>query len=347
MAQNPAQESAQTSHQTSGRIDVHCHSMSPAYRAAIKAISPIIRTPEWTPEKALAFFDRHRMAAGILSLSTPGTHLGDDAAARDLARRVNEEAASYIAAAPSRFGAFATLPIPDIEGACREAEFALDVLKLDGVGLLASYEGVYLGDPRFEPLMQVLDARRAVVLIHPNNHPTTEQVKRGISPGIGNFLVEFLFDTTRAALNLVFFDVLERYPNIRFILCHAGGTLPYVAWRLADIMTRQMNEPPWDTQYPSPFMTRHGKGLTREMVFSELKRFWYETALSAGRQSLATLKEVAAPERILFGSDWPYCPDTMTGDMLEDRLGSGMFTAEQQQAIDRGNALQLFPRFAA
>jgi predicted TIM-barrel fold metal-dependent hydrolase len=93
-------------------------------------------------------------------------------------------------------------------------------------------------------------------------------------------------------------------------------------------------------------MTRHGGTLTQEAVLTALRGFWFDTALSAGRQSLGSLKEVAAPDRILFGSDWPYCPEIMTRDMLDARYGSDMFTNAEQDAIDCGNALRLFPRFA-
>jgi len=328
-----------------GRIDVHCHSMTPAYREAICALGPTIRTPEWTPQGAVDFLDRHGSAAAVLSLSVPGTHHGDDAKARSLSRRCNEEAAEFVSRYPKRLGAFATLPIPDVEGACEEARHALDVLKLDGIGLLASYDGKYLGDLAFDPILQTLNDRSAVVVIHPNNHPSTGKVREGISKGIGNFLVEFLFDTTRAALNLLFSDALHRFPNIRFILFHAGGTLPYVAWRVSEIASRQMTVPPWDTQYPSPYMHRHGAGLTAETVQSDLRLFWYETALAAGRQTFGSLKEVAAPARILYGSDWPYCPEVMTEDMIAALYGQSL-DENELQAIGRSNALRLFPRFA-
>lgn len=326
-----------------GRIDVHCHSMTPAYRTAIRNMSSIIRTPDWSPAMALEFLDRHGIAAGVFSLSVPGTHHGDDAKARALARACNEEAAEYVVANPQRLGAYATLPVPDMDGACAEARHALDVLKLDGVGLLASYDGMYLGQSEFDQVFAVLNERSAVVLIHPNNHPTTHIVRQGINPGIGNFLVEFLFDTTRAALNLIFSDTLERFPNIRFILAHAGGTLPYVSYRLSEIVSRQMTEPPWDTQYPSPFMQRHAGRVTAGLVLGEFRRFWYETALAAGPQTFGSLRAVADPARIVFGSDWPYCPDVMTGDMihaLETTLSAG-----ERAAIERANALKLFPRF--
>lgn len=320
--------------------------MPVAYREALTNLGPTIRTPDWSVQDAVAFLDRHDFAAAVLSLSVPGVHLGDDAAARRLARRCNEEAAAWIGRHPRRLGAFATLPIPDIQGACDEACHALDVLKLDGVGLLASYDGIYLGDPLFDPVLEVLDQRSAVVLVHPNNHPSTRLVREGINKGIGNFLVEFLFDTTRAALNLLYFDCLDRFPRIRFILCHAGGTLPYVSWRVAAITARQMTVPPWDTQYPSPFMERHAGNITPEFMLHQLGRFWYETAISAGPQTFGSLRALAAPERILFGSDWPYCPDDMTRDMTRALDEQADLDAATRSAIARGNALSLFPRFA-
>jgi predicted TIM-barrel fold metal-dependent hydrolase len=328
------------------KIDIHCHSMGPAYRQAISSLGPIIRTPEWSVELAIEFMNRQGTQSAVLSLSTPGTHLGDDDKARDLARRCNEESASFISQYPRRLGALMTLPLPDVDGALLEAEYAADALKLDGVGLLSSYDGKYLGHPEFDPVLEFLNERAAVVLIHPNNHPSTRMIRENLNPGIGNFLVEFLFDTTRAALNLVFSDAFERYPEIRFILCHAGGTIPFVAWRVAEIASRQMTVAPWNRQYPSKFMERYGASLTVEDVLLQFRKFWYDTALSAGRQSLSSLKEVADPSRILFGSDWPYCPETMTQDMLNARQESGLFTATEQAAIDRGNALNLFPRFS-
>ena len=331
---------------SAGRIDVHCHSMTPAYRSAIQNLGAIIRTPDWSPQMALDFQDKHGIAAGIYSLSVPGTHHGDNAKARVLARRVNEEAAEYVAKNPKRLGAYATLPVPDMDGACEEAIHALGVMKLDGVGLLASYDGVYLGQPMFNSLFEILNKHSAVVLIHPNNHPTTVEVKKGISPGIGNFLIEFLFDTTRSALNLMFTGALDRYPNIRFILAHAGGTLPYVSWRLADIIHRQMIVPPWDTQYPSPFMERYAGKMTKEVVFAQLRRFWYETALAAGPSSFGSLEAVADPQRIVFGSDWPYCPGDMADDMIAALGDDKMLDAKRRAAIERDNALKLFPRFA-
>ena len=324
------------------RIDVHFHSVPRAYAKALaeSALGPHIRIPEWSPDLALRAMDANGILTAITSLSVPGTHLGDDGKARALARACNEESAEFAAKNPTRFGCFATLPIPDMEGACAEAIHALDVLKQDGVGLLANYNGVYLGDSSFDPLFEVLNQRHAVAAIHPNNHPAGAQIHLR-APG---FLMEYLFDTTRAAANLVFSGAMDRYPNIRFILSHAGGALPYISWRLAEISERQLAVSPFKERFQIPLIANNPGHVDHELILSRLKRFYYDTALAAGPQTFGSLRAVADPSRVLFGSDWPYCPTQMGRDMV-DSLDATLTPAEKP-AIDRGNALNLFPRFA-
>ena len=324
------------------RIDVHFHSVPRAYAKALadSALGPHIRIPEWSPDLALRTMDQLGIQAAITSLSVPGCHLGDAAMARSLSRAVNEECAEFCARQPKRLGAFATLPIPDMEGACAEAIHALDVLKQDGIGLLANYDGVYLGDPSFDPLFEVLNARRAVVAIHPNNHPAGAQIHLRV-PG---FLMEYLFDTTRAAANLVFSGAMDRYPDIKFILSHAGGTLPFISWRLAEIAERQLAASPFKERFQIPLVADNRGQVTKDFVLARLKRFYYDTALAAGPQTFGALREVADPSRVLFGSDWPYCHVEMGEDMVASL--DATLSAAEKPAVARDNALKLFPRFA-
>lgn len=331
----------------SGWIDVHYHAMNEPYRQALSRIGGIVRTPEWSRQSALEFSDRRGIGTGILSLGIPGAHFGDDERARDLARRCNEDLADFVAHHPHRFGLFAITPMPDVDGACAEAIYALDTLEADGIVLLSSYTGKYLGQPDWDPLLEVMNERGAVCFIHPNNHKMAALVREGYSAGIGNFLGEFLFDTTRAALNILFNDILDRYPRIKFILAHAGGTLPYFSWRLGEIMERQMTNDPWDKQYRSPFMTTHAGHITKKFVLSKIRRFWFDTALSAGPQAIASLLQVADHDKILFGSDWPYCPEIMAADMIDELDKSPLLDDTLRRAIVRDNALKLFPRLAA
>jgi predicted TIM-barrel fold metal-dependent hydrolase len=327
-------------------IDVHYHAMNEPFRAALASIGGIIRTPEWSRQKALEFSDRQDIGTGILSLGVPGAHFGDDAKARDLSRRCNEDLAEFVAQYPKRFGLFAITPMPDVDGACAEAAYALDALKAEGIILLSSYGGQSVGQPQWDPLLEVLDARGAVCFIHPNNPPSAAVAREGFSPGIGNFLGEFVFDTTRAALNLLFNDCLDRFPRIKFLLAHAGGTLPYFSWRLGEIMERQMTEDPWVKQYRSRFMDKYAGKVTKELVLSKIRRFYFDAALSAGPQALASLLQVADHDKILFGSDWPYCPEVMCADMIQALEVNPVLDEGIKKAIARGNAIKVFSRLA-
>lgn len=313
------------------RIDVHFHAVPAFFREATEAAGrrPAISAglPAWSPELAIAVMDRHGIATAVTSISQPGVHFGDDVAARTLARRCNEDAASCIARFPGRFGAFAILPLPDVEGACEELAYALDVLRLDGVVLFASYGERFLGDPAFDPVLAALDARGCAVFVHPALHPSIASLRLDLPA----FAIEYPFDTTRAATNLIVRGALDRFPRIRFILAHAGGTLPYLAFRLA--------------MSPSIDPKRLGH-LTAGDVLAKLRHFWYDTALSAAPSSLAALLQVADPSRILFGSDWPYAPETVTAASVAALEQSPLLDGRLRAAIGRENALALFPRLA-
>ena len=304
------------------RIDTHHHVVPPRYAAwlAGRGIDAGGRAiPEWTVPTALQLMDDAGVASAVLSVSTPGVHLGDDAEARRWAREVNEFCAAVVAEQPRRFGFFATLTLPDVDGAIAEAAYALDVLKADGVVLLANVHGQYLGDAAFDPLMAALNERGAAVFVHPSHLPGPDV------PGIPAFAADFLLDTTRAALNIAKSGALERYPDLKIILSHAGGFVPYAAERMARVISP-------DGQTPG--------GLAR------LRKFWFDTALSSSPYALPALLAFADPARITFGSDWPYAPAERSlhfTRLLEDYP----LTEAQRRAIDRGNAEALFPRLAA
>ena len=312
-----------------GRIDVHHHLVPTAFRDAMtrRGLSEVAGAPlpRWTPDQSLQVMDANGIQTALLSLSAPGVYFGDRREARDLARACNDYAAGLHEQHPQRFGFFGVLPMPLTEDACAEAIYALEILKADGIVLLGSTDGKFLGDPQFDELMAELDRRGATVFIHPNLPASSVQI--GLpAPG---FLIEFLCDTTRAALNLILSGTVERYPRIRFILAHSGGFLPYVAWRisLANMM--------------APFHERAPQG-----VLSYIKRFYYDTALSPSNYSLAALKELVPPSQILFGSDFPFAPAPLTAVQCETLDGSAMLDDEARRLICRTNAAALFPRFA-
>lgn len=311
-----------------GRIDVHHHVIPPAFVEAMQAkgITKVAGAllPKWTAEKSIEVMDANGIQTAITSLSAPGVHFGDGVVpASTLARRCNEFSADMAVRYPGRFGSFAVLPMPFTEAACAEAIHSLDVLKADGVVLLGSTDGHFLGDARFDELMSELDRRQATVFVHPNLHATSESIGLNM-PG---FLIEFLCDTTRAAVNLILSGTLEKYTNIRWILAHAGGFLPFVAGRVAGAGISGL-----DAKAP------HG-------IMHYIRRFYFDTALSPSRYSMVALRELVEPTHILFGSDFPFAPAPITALECRTLDESNLFAEPIQYGIARGHALELFPQY--
>ncbi len=311
------------------RIDVHHHAIPAPYarwlRAKGVADASGRELPDWSPESSLAVMDANGVATAILSVSAPGVHVDptkrDDAEARAMARTVNEHVAEVARAHPDRFGFFATLPMPDVEGAIAEARHALDVLGADGVVLLANALGRYLGDPDDEPLFAELARRNAVVFVHPTMLPSPPV--EGIPP----FAADFLLDTTRAAYRLVRAGVVRRHPSLQIILSHAGGFVPYASHRLI---------------LPLIFESKRSP----EELLEDFRSFWFDTALSGSAAALPSLLAFAKPGHVLFASDHPFAPPPVIDYFTKQLDAYGALDAAGHAAIDRANAAALFPRFA-
>lgn len=312
----------------SGRIDVHHHILPPDYVTALKRIgiteSGGVPFPDWNPQTSLNVMDQNEIAAAITSISSPGVYFGDISFSRDLARRCNEFSARLVSDYPQRFGSLAVLPLPDVDAALKELEYAIDTLKLDGIVLLTNVGGHYLGDPEFDELFSELNRRKAVVFIHPTDPPGENLPKLKVPSS----LVEFVFDTTRAVVNLIHSGTIERYPNIRFIVAHAGGTAPYLAWRISLFEFK----PGMYQQDP------------QEIIHSSLKCLYYDIALSASPHALSSLKQLADPSHILFGSDYPFAPEILTAWTIEGLRNYAAFDEKARLQIERENALKLFPK---
>ncbi|WP_425826952.1 amidohydrolase family protein [Streptomyces fractus] len=220
-------------------IDVHAHFLTDAYVAAATAAGHahpdgLAYWPTWSPEDHLKLMDEGSIATSVLSMSSPGTHFGDDTAARALTRQVNEYGASLVHDHPGRFGLFASLPLPDIEGSLTEIAYAFDELRCDGVALMTNVHGRYLGDAAFAPVWADLERRGAAVFVHPTSPPNPDPV----SLGKPRAMLEFLFDSARTAADLSFAGVLTRYPGIRWVFTHGGGPAPPPRGRSATRRTR-------------------------------------------------------------------------------------------------------------
>jgi 6-methylsalicylate decarboxylase len=328
VARRPALPEAE--HAMTYTIDVHHHILPDFFwRETNDPQNPVggIAPPAWDKDSALGFMDDAGIDVAITSISTPGVHVGDDARARMLARRCNELAAGMIQARPDRFGGFAALPLPDVDGALEELSHALDVLKLDGVVLFSNARGIYLGDQRFEPLFQELERRRAVVFIHPTSSPDPS----AHCLGLPDSLIDFTADTTRAVAQMHYSNRFARTPNVKYILSHAGGTIPYLAGRFA--IVEEMKVIP------------DGEG--RGSAADTLRRLYWDTALSWSDPVLRMLRATVGIDRVLFGSDYPY----LRRDLAVGCAGKLARTTElaeaERQSIMSGNAAQLFPRLMA
>ena len=315
--------------QTPRRIDVHNHVTPPAYLAAMRAqiIASVDTNPEpvlnWNPAHAVEEMDQTNVGTAVLSLSTPGLWvLNDDARVREITRQSNEYAAGLVREYPGRFGVFAALPLPDVEGSLAEATYALDELKADGIGILTNYAEKYPGDPAFKPLFAELNRRKAVVFVH----PTTPQCCGNALPGIPPPILEFMFDVTRAITSLLFAGTFSAFPEIKFIFTHAGCTMTPIAGRINAFGLRHHE---YDAVLP------HG-------VMHEIKKLHYDIANSTSPSAMSALMNLVPPSQILFGSDTPYVPIAVTAGGL-DRM---TLSDDVRLAINRGNALKLLPRLA-
>jgi predicted TIM-barrel fold metal-dependent hydrolase len=267
--------------------------------------------------------DKAGVAVAITSITTPGVWLGDDAQGRHLARISNEYAARLIADHPGRFGMFAALPLPDTEGSLRELAYGLDVLKADGIALFTSYRDKWLGDPAFDPVMEELNRRQAVVY----THPEAALCCRGLMPGIHESVIEYGTDTTRAITRLLFSGAAARYRDIKWIFSHGGGTMPFLAERLIR----------------APLVYKPLAAAVPNGVLPELKRFHYDIAQAAYPPALAALTRLIPMSQLLWGTDFPY----RHGEEYVRLLGEFGFNDEDLRRIDRDNALALLPRLRA
>jgi len=305
---------------TLGRIDTHHHVVPAAYAAWLRrkgVEAGGLPIPEWSIDSAIDLMDKYRIQTAIMSISTPGVHLGDDAEAREKAREVNEYAAEVVRKHPSRFGFFATLCLPDVKGSMDELAYAFDKLHADGVVLLANSRGIYLGDKAFDPLFDELNKRKAVVFVHPSH-------LYGLAPlkGMPPFIADFLLDTTRAAVRLAGSGTLDRCPDLKVILSHAGGFVPYAAYRISGAA--------------SP------KGDSLDGL-AQLQKFYFDIAISGSPTALPSLLTLAKPDQVLYATDWPYATDAIVGAFTGMYEGYSL-NDTQRASIDRSNAEALFPR---
>ena len=275
-------------------IDLHSHFVTPSYVEAARAAGHehpdgMPGWPDWDPARQLDLMDACGIATSVLSISSPGTHFGDDASARALSREVNDVGAGLRADHPGRFGHLASLPLPDVDGALVEAAYALDDLGSDGVTVETNAHGRYLGDPAFAPLWSELDHRGAVVFVHPTSPAVAGPELAALTAGRPRPMLEFVFDTARTYADLALTGTLARFPGIRWIATHGGGALPLLADRI------------------ELFRTAFGDG-GRDPVTDQLSALWFDTAGTPFPHQVPTLERTLGIERLVYGSDSCWTP---------------------------------------
>jgi predicted TIM-barrel fold metal-dependent hydrolase len=303
------------------RIDVHHHFLPPFHVDAMMVPGRRVTSapPKWSPALSLEEMDKSGIATSILSIVQPGTWYGNNVEeSRSLTRRLNEYATGMVKDYPGRFGLFACIAPPDVQGSLKEIEYAFDTLKADGIGLLTSYQDKYLGDPSFAPVYEELNARKAVVYVH----PTTPDCCRGLVPGIPPGSIEYATDSTRTIAHLVFSGTVARYPDIRWIFSHSGGTLPFLTGRF--IRLAQERKPAHLPDGPLP----------------EFKKFHYELAQGNTAGQIAALLKMVPVSQVMYGTDYPF----RDGAEVNRGIADWGFNAADLRAIERENALKLLPR---
>jgi predicted TIM-barrel fold metal-dependent hydrolase len=312
-----------------GFVDVHAHFLTDGYVARARAAGHDVPDgmpgwPHWSPGEHVELMDRLGIDSAVLSLSSPGVQFGDDEAARVLAREVNDAGADIVRDHPARFGLFASLPVPDVDGALAEIGYAVDTLHADGVVLETNAHGVYPGDPALEPVFAELARRGTPVLFHPTSPPCWQETALGRPRP----LIEFIFDTARAVTDLLVAGTLTRYPQLNVIVPHGGGALPLLADRVNGFLLAA----------PSP-----GDNPVTDPI-AQLRRLYYDLAGTPFPRQVPALLNLVAPEQLLYGSDFCFTPGAAI-EMQVASINAAPVPVEGQtwQSLTTTNALRLLP----
>jgi predicted TIM-barrel fold metal-dependent hydrolase len=315
-----------------GRIDVHHHFTAPAWLdwAEERGVVNREKLPWWTRwdlTAALEIMDKTGIGTSVMTVAMLG-RLRERAERQESARVALRAAADVVQAHPARFAFFTPVFLDDLELSSWSVRYGLDELGAIGVSTRTSMDGVFLGDPSHDRLLQELNERSAVISTHPMDVPAGKDGATGL-PGMPPFVCDFLLDTTRAAVNLIRNGTLDRYPNLSFVLPHGGGFLPYMATRL-DLFGGRVDPP-----------------IEPGRVRDHLHRFYFDTAGPMSPSATPTLLATVDPDRILFGTDWPPTPAHVLIDSVTPALDSDPCLSEAQlRGINRENALRLMPGLA-
>lgn len=316
-------------------VDVHTHLIIPEYMEVLKThgaeLEETFPLPTWDAERHFAFMDSAGIRTAVLTMPAPQPYYGDAEESAACIRRVNEVSAEVKQRYPNRFRFCAALPLPDVDAAIREAIYALDTLGADGVKLATNSRGQYLGDEALDPLMEVLNERHAVIIIHPHR-PTPYPEEIITTTPLAMY--EYPAETTRAVVNMLARNVLVRYPNLKVIVPHCGSFLPLALPRMKSIL---------------PAMV--GQGYMQPIDWEgNLSRLYFDLAGNPTAEVIHSLLTITTPDHILYGSDYPYLPDTVLKvnlQRLKQTLAADKTLAGYTDLFLWKNAARLFTAHAA
>jgi predicted TIM-barrel fold metal-dependent hydrolase len=311
-----------------GKIDVHAHYLPASYRQRLidtghDQPDGFPHIPDWAAEEHVEAMDRLGIATALLSISSPGVLLADEAVAVDVAREVNEAGRRAVVDHPGRFGLLASLPLPDVDATIAEIAYCCDRLEVDGFVVLTNIGGTYLADPSWEPVFDELDRRRARVLIHPTSPACWEQT----SLGRPRPMLEFFFDTTRAVVDLVLNGTIARHSDIELVVPHAGATIPMVVDRV-HAFARMLDV---DASVD---------------VFRDIGRLHFDLAGFSVPRQLDALLTITTIEHLHYGSDYPFTPELGIALARERLEGAGDPPGSLDGTL-RSNTERLFPGLAS
>jgi 6-methylsalicylate decarboxylase len=296
-------------------IDVHSHFVPPELKAATKPAPPLLA---WNLSQHLENMDAAGVQRAILSITTPGVAI-EGAAGQTLLRKCNDYGANLVAGHPQRFGHFVHLKLDDPGNALAELAYGLDQLKAQGVGVFTNYHEKWLGDPAFDPVFAELERRRALVYVH----PIAASCCSGIIPEFSDAMIEYQSDTTRAIASYIYRGAARRFPNVKMIWSHAGGTMPYLIERF-DVADRAQL---YKDSAPQGFRAAAAK-------------FYYDIAQTSNAVTTGALRQVIPVDHIVFGTDYPFRTPSEHVAQLES---SKVFSPTELAQLYRGNVMRDLP----
>jgi predicted TIM-barrel fold metal-dependent hydrolase len=310
------------------KVDFHSHYLPPAYNEYLQKYEDKcpdnFATPAWSVEKHIQAMDNLGIAYSLISISSPNLSGADDATEKDYARRINNEGAAFIAKYPQRLGLIAELPLPNITNALEEAQYSFDVLKAKGVGLATHYRGKYLGCPELDPLMEFLDQRKTVAIVHPMK---PYGLYEGVNEELSIPTFEFFVDTTRTFANMVLKDTFNRYPNIKWVFPHAGAFIPILSDRFNSFgMVMKLENPDLQADF-----------------FGAMKHVYFDLSGFPLPKQLQVLRQNVPITHMLYGSDGPYTPKAATVGLAGVLETTDQLTDAEKEMIFTRNAIDIIP----